>query len=283
MKRISIIGLMAVMLALSACGKQDAQVSGGHGAHEEKHNEGHNEGHNGEQASEEPSKTTAIWTWSSEAPQSNEELKITTRIQTLDGKPVEQFDINHEKKLHLIIVSKDLSYFDHLHPEYNGKGEFEVKTTFPAGGEYKLIADYIPTGDTATTQSEWIKVSGSSEEAAPIRPSEAHSVVVDGVEVTLENDHPQAGEEFELDFKLTDASNKQPITDLEPYLGAVGHVVILSEDTERYLHVHPMDEKASGPDAKFMTTFPQAGIYKIWGQFQRNGKTFVSAFVVEVE
>lgn len=110
--------------------QKDAQVSGGHGAHEEKHNEGHNEGHNGEQASEEPSKTTAKWTWSSETPQSNEELTISTQIRTLDGKAVEQFDINHEKKLHLIIVSKDLSYFDHLHPEYNGKGEFEVKTTF---------------------------------------------------------------------------------------------------------------------------------------------------------
>jgi Cu+-exporting ATPase len=279
MKRILLAGLMAAMLVLAACGKQDAQVAGGHGAHEEEHSEGHS----GEQAKEESPKTNAIWKWSSETPKSNEELTITTQIQTLDGKDVEQFDINHEKKLHLIIVSKDLSYFDHLHPEYKGKGAFEVKTTFPAGGEYKLIADYIPTGDTATTQSEWIKVSGSSAEAAPIRPSETHSVVVDGVEVTLENDHPHAGEEFELDFKLADSSNKQPITDLEPYLGAVGHVVILSEDTERYLHVHPMDEQASGPDAKFMTTFPQAGIYKIWGQFQRNGKTFVSSFVVEVE
>ncbi len=75
---------------------------------------------------------------------------------------------------------------------------------------------------------------------------------------------------------------KSCINNLEPYLGAVGHVVILSADAESYLHVHPLDEKASGPDAEFATIFRKAA-YKIWGQFQHNGEILTVPFVVDVK
>ncbi|MGO4180563.1 hypothetical protein AB4Z17_05210 [Paenibacillus sp. TAF43_2] len=292
MKRIYLIGLLAVLVFVAACGKQNKQETDNHGAHgghsqaasPAASSAGEHGAHGGEHAGETKKlETNPVWKWSEETPKSGEKTVITVQIQDTDGKAIEAFDINHEKKLHLIAVSKDLSYFDHIHPEYKGNGQFEITTSFPFGGDYKLFADYIPTGGSATTKSEWIKVEGLAAEQVPIKPSDEHSVIVDGVEITLENNHPEAGKEMELNFKLSDAKSKDPITDLEPYLGAVGHVVILSEDTEQYLHVHPLEEKAKGPDAKFMTTFPSAGVYKIWGQFQRNGKTFISPFVVEVK
>ncbi len=274
MKRITLFVILVALVLLTACGKQTDRTANNHGAHEE----------HGQEASPEASiSTQADWKLSTDSPKSNEETSITIQIQTEDGKAIEEFDINHEKKLHLIVVSKDLSYFNHIHPEYKGNGKFEIATSFPSGGDFKLIADYIPTGGTATTQFEWVKVGGPAVDPTPVTPSKERSVVVDGVEVTLESDHPEAGKDFILNFKLADAQSKEPITDLQPYLGAVGHVVIVSNDVEQYLHVHPMEEKATGPDAKFMTKFPNSGIYKIWGQFQRNGKTFISPFVVEVK
>ncbi|MBH5316324.1 hypothetical protein I6N90_00695 [Paenibacillus sp. GSMTC-2017] len=272
MKRIYLIGLLVALILVAACGKQNKQETDNHSAHGEEHA--------GETKKLE---TNATWKWSEGTPKSGVNTLITVQIQDTEGKSIEEFDINHEKKLHLIAVSKDLSYFDHIHPEYKGNGQFEITTSFPSGGDYKLFADYIPTGGAATTKSEWIKVEGNDVEQVPIKASDEHSVIVDGVEIELENNHPEAGKAIELNFKLSDATSKDPITDLEPYLGAVGHVVILSEDSEQYLHVHPMEEKAKGPNAKFMTTFPNSGVYKIWGQFQRNGKTFISAFVVEVK
>jgi Cu+-exporting ATPase len=220
--------------------------------------------------------------WSTENAQAGEDTTIRIHIQDENGKPVDKLDINHEKLLHLIVVSKDLSYFDHIHPEYKGNGEFEIVHVFPHGGEYKLIADYKPTGGNDTTETEWVHIEGTSADAVPLEPDHAHSKVVDGVEVTLVNDHPEAGKDFELTFRLTDAKTKEPITDLEPYLGAVGHVVILSENTEQYLHVHPIDEKAKGPEAQFATIFPNSGLYKIWAQFQRDGKILTVPFVIEV-
>ncbi|MBW5445367.1 heavy metal translocating P-type ATPase [Cohnella sp. CFH 77786] len=225
--------------------------------------------------------TEAVWTVN--RANAGEDAEIRIRIRDGSGNPVEKFDIEHEKLLHLIIVSKDMAYFNHIHPEYKGQGEFTITNRFPSGGEYKLIADYVPSGGSKTTQMEWIKVEGDAAEPVPLTPDQTHSKVEDGVEATLQNDHPKAGEEFELNFTLADSKTKDPVTDLEPYLGAVGHVVILSADTERYLHVHPLDEKAKGTEAKFATEFPEPGVYKLWAQFQRGGKVFTVPFVFNVE
>ena len=85
-----------------------------------------------------------------------------------------------------------------------------------------------------------------------------------------------------LTFTIKDEKTKEPITNLQQYLGAAGHVVALTEDAEQYLHVHPMEEKATGPDAKFMTTFPKGGIYKLWGQFKHENELLIVPFVIEV-
>lgn len=246
------------------------------------HGESGHDGTSGHGGAAEAVSTVAKWTLSADEPQPNEETTVTIRVETAAGDKVESFDINHEKKMHLIAVSEDLSYFDHLHPEYEGSGEFKVRTKFPRAGRYKLIADYIPSGGSATTNTEWIEVAGASAEKQAIEPDEKLDRTADGYRVELTVDPLKANKEAMLTFKLSDASSGEPIDDLEPYLGAVGHVVILSADTEKYLHVHPMDEDAKGPVAEFMTEFPESGVYKIWGQFQRNGKTFVVPFTVKV-
>lgn len=260
-------------------GKQENAPKADQAATEEKKQDSH--GHGNDKDGKASMATDAVW--STENARAGERTTVRIHIQDEKKEPVQNFEINHEKLLHLIVVSKDLSYFDHIHPEYKGSGEFEIATTFPAGGDYKLIADYVPAGGGKTTRTEWIKVEGASANNVPLKPDREHSKVEDGVQVTLENDHPQTGGEVELAFKLADANTQEPITDLEPYLGAVGHVVILSEDTEQYLHVHPVDEKAKGPEARFVTSFPGAGIYKIWAQFQRNGQLITVPFVVRVE
>lgn len=220
--------------------------------------------------------------WSAERARAMEDTKLRIRIRDEQGKPVERFDIEHEKLLHLIVVSKDLSFFNHIHPEYKGGGEFEIVTSFPSGGEYKLIADYVPSGGSKTTATEWLRIEGDARPAVPLQPDRQHAKIEGGVKVALQNDHPAVGEEFPLNFLLTDAETNEPVTDLQPYLGAVGHVVILSENTEQYLHVHPVDELAQGPEARFVTSFPSAGKYKIWAQFQRGGKLITVPFVVEL-
>jgi len=236
-------------------------------------------GHGGGGGSEAAMNTVAEW--NVDNAEAGAEAKVTIVVRDEAGEPVERFDVNHEKLMHLIIVSKDLSYFDHVHPEYEGNGTFAIEAAFPKGGEYKLIADYVPTGGGTETETTWIRVEGPTEEAVPLAPDRQHAKTVDGLTVILENDHPTANQEYEFAFRLTDAATSEPVTDLEPYLGSVGHVVILSEDTEEYLHVHALDETARGPEARFSTTFPRQGVYKVWAQFQRDGRVITVPFVIE--
>ncbi|MFJ8258299.1 hypothetical protein ACIQ4Z_13610 [Peribacillus asahii] len=215
-------------------------------------------------------------------PASEKGTRIRLHI-TNNDEPIHDFEVNHEKLLHLIIVSKDLSYFNHVHPEYKGKGVFEIENEFPAGGEYRMVADFKPSDGSSMSKMEWIHVEGKNSQPAAVVVDNHLEKSVDGKKVTLSVD-PQleAGKELTLKFTLMDESTNQPVTDLEPYLGSIGHVVVFSEDGERYLHVHAVDDQGSGPEAVFETTFPESGVYKIWGQFQKDGEVFTVSFVIRV-
>lgn len=263
---------MVLAVALVACGNTNNHEN--HGAPSPDPHAGH------KTENKSAMQTHSIWKTTIQKPNTDGEIQI--QIQDHSGKPVSDFDINHEKKLHLIIVSEDLSYFNHVHPEFKGNGEFTIDTKMPKPGKYKLIADYIPKGGEQTTQTHWITLEGTAKKEL-LKPETSFVKVADGKEVTLSFEQDlKVNQETMLTFKIKDAASKQDITNLQPYLGAIGHVVILSENTEQYLHVHPMDEKTTGPDAKFHTTFPKSGVYKIWGQFQHDGKVFTVPFVVNV-
>jgi hypothetical protein len=213
---------------------------------------------------------------------SDQATKITLTI-TNNDEPIRDFEINHEKYLHLIIVSKDLSYFTHVHPEYKGDGVFEIENKFPVGGEYRMVADFKPADGGSMSKMEWVKVEGEAAELKEVTVDNSHEKIIDGKKVTLEFD-PQleAGVPSTLKFTLTDENTGQPISDLEPYLGSIGHVVVFTEDGERYLHVHALENQGSGPEALFETNFSSSGIYKIWGQFQKDGQVFTVPFVINV-
>lgn len=244
---------------------------GTHGAHAE-HGTGHGTSSN---------EYKAVFQFDG-AVKAGSEADLTIHI-TDRGQPVQQFDVNHEKLMHLIIVNDDLSYFEHIHPDYLENGSFTVNTIFPAGGKYKLFADFVPKGASGATLSEWVTIPGEEHPQTPVKPDTNLVQQVDGKRVELSLSNTLSNEEVVLTFEFQDAATKQGIDNLEPYLGAVGHVVILSADAEQYLHVHPVDEGGTGPRAEFATSFPKSGIYKIWGQFQHKNKVITTAFVVEIQ
>jgi hypothetical protein len=207
---------------------------------------------------------------------------IHLEIKKKDGGPIDEFEVNHEKLLHLIVISKDLSYFNHVHPEYKGGGVFEITNDFPAGGEYRLIADFKPSGGDSMTKMEWVRIEGNIAKPVPVVPDTSMDKTFDGKRVKLTIDQLAPNKEVALTFSFTDAKTGQPVTDLQPYLGSIGHVVILTEDGEQYLHVHADEGQGTGPTALFETSFPKSGTYKIWGQFQRDNQVFTTSYVVNV-
>ncbi|WP_274366181.1 hypothetical protein [Paenibacillus thermotolerans] len=286
MRRNIVISILSIALiaVLAACSSQTA--SQGDGGHEHGHDAGAGEhggdGHSHDGAGGEAQALQAIFSFPSGTPKPGADTELSIRIQDDSGTSVNDYDISHEKLMHIIIVSRDFSFFNHIHPEFRGNGTFTVSTQFPAGGDYKIFADFVPKGGSAATISKWVEVGGGKADETAIVPDGSLVKTVDGKEVELSIDNLKANADATLTFTIRDEATKEGIDNLEPYLGAVGHVVVLSEDAEHYLHVHPMDEKTSGPDAVFMTSFPHAGIFKIWGQFQHEGEVFTVPFVVDV-
>lgn len=272
MKRLMMsLIILALVAFVTACSSSSSNTASEHAGHDMAH-------------MEETEKIMVHMNWklTSESLVPNQETTLTIKVRGHDTPYIEDFDVIHEKKMHLIVVSKDLSYFAHLHPTYEGKGVFRVALNVPQAGEYTMFADFKPTGSAQVAERHTMTAVGT----APV----AKSLVVDntivkemaGKNVALAIDTLQAGEEATLTFSFKDMLTGKPVKDLEQYLGAIGHVVIISADTQKYLHVHPADDSEKGPTATFMTTFDTPGLYKAWGQFQHKGEVFTVPFTLEV-
>ena len=214
------------------------------------------------------------------APAAGKPVKLTFTPSIIEkpGQAV-PLDVVHEKKLHLILVSNDLSWFDHQHPEYNGAG-MELTYTFPKGGNYLLYADYKPAG--AGHQVEKLPVNVSGTPARAVTYSAAKTTVnVDGYEVSLR----PAGEKWVTNnvLHITGLVKKDgkplDVTAFENYLGAKAHVVMVGLEDKGYEHVHP-NVNAGAFDLH--TQFAKPGIYRMWLQFQTGGKVHTADFVLNV-
>lgn len=213
-------------------------------------------------------------------PQAVTYTNLVLQIKDDDDTPVKRFDVLREKLVRLILVRKGLDEFAHLHPTVDASelitGEFE----FPKAGKYRLFADHQPQDKSPAVAVGELTVVGDYTPAAPLLPNTSKDVTVEMIKAHIE---VLPGEqETKVRFKFVTAAG-QPIGDLQPYLGAMGHLVIISADSREYVHAHPLSEAKSAPDGtvEFAAHFPKSGIYKAWGQFQRNGSVFTFPYVVE--
>ncbi|WP_410635217.1 hypothetical protein [Amycolatopsis sp. cmx-4-83] len=191
-----------------------------------------------------------------------------------DGRPVTAFDVEHEKKLHLIVVRRDTSGYRHVHPELAPDGTWSVPLTLPAAGSYRAFADFAPTGGKPMTLGADFSVAGDYQ-PVPFAPSRVANV--DGYRVELTGDLV-AGKTSPL--TLTVGRDGVPVTDLQPYLGAYGHLVALREGDLAYLHVHPEGNPGAGPEVKFAAEVPSAGTYRLFLDFRHGGVVRTAEFTL---
>jgi hypothetical protein len=200
------------------------------------------------------------------------------------GKPVRSFTLLHERLLHLFVVSHDLSYFAHVHPEIREDGTFEESVTLPRAGAYRLIADFAPEGGAPQLLQKTIVTAGyrGSLRAGDPPPVDAADKTIDGLRVALAASEPIAGREQLLTFEVKDAATGKAVSDLQPFLGAPGHLLIVGSDLLTAAHSHPVAELsgAAGPEVVFQVLFPREGVYRMWVQLQRAGRIVTAPFTV---
>jgi hypothetical protein len=204
------------------------------------------------------------------------------RITGPDGREVTAFDVEHEKRMHLIVVRRDTAGFQHIHPTMGADGTWTVPLTFAQAGSYRAFADFAPTGGEATTLGVDLAVPGDFR---PNAYQPATVAVVDGYEVRLDGDLVP-GRTSEVTLTVTKGG--APVTDLQPYLGAYGHLVALRGGDLAYLHVHPDGEPGDGktkpgPSVTFYAEVPSAGAYRLFLDFQHGGTVRTAEFTVTTE
>jgi hypothetical protein len=205
----------------------------------------------------------------------NEENKtLVMTLEDISGNPVTDLEVNHEKRLHLIVVDEHLDQYHHLHPDETAPGQFEIASQLEEG-TYKAFVDIKPKNlDNEVQPISFIVGNPDTDDHShgSLEVDQKLEKTIDGNKVTLSTTPLVVNEPVTLTFDVHGAK-------LEQYLGALGHVVILDEQGEEYLHVHPLEEE----NPVFETQFSQPGIYKIWAEFQENGKVTTYPFVVEVK
>ncbi len=190
-------------------------------------------------------------------------------------------DVEHTKKIHLIIVNDDLSWFDHIHPEYNADGSYSVKEKFPTPGKYTLFADYKPSGGNHVVDNLNVTVTGTASIAKKYGADKLTGSAGDGFSVSLT---PTGGKfltnmAMHINGVVMLNGKEVDVTTLEDYLGAKAHMVVVSLADKKYLHVHPSVE---GGKFDLHTTFDKPGVYRGWIQFQSKEKIYTSDFTMNV-
>jgi hypothetical protein len=202
------------------------------------------------------------------------------RILGPDGAAVTAYDVEHDKRMHLIAIRRDTSNFRHVHPEMAPDGTWTVPLSLPDAGSYRVFADFKPTGGEGVTLGVDVSAAGAFEPRAyePSRVAE-----VDGYQVRLDGDLVPGKASS---VRLTVSKDGAPVTDLEPYLAAYGHLVALREGDLAYLHVHPEGAPGdgrtpAGPEIAFVAEVPSAGGYRLFLDFQHDGVVRTAEFTVD--
>ncbi|MGC5617691.1 heavy-metal-associated domain-containing protein [Georgenia sp. Z1491] len=208
------------------------------------------------------------------------ELSLT--VTGPDGMAVTDFEVEHEQELHLIAVRADGQHFRHVHPEMDDEGTWSIPWQWDGAGSYRVFADFVPadTGEGLTLSTS-VQVAGDYNPGPATEP--VTETTVGGFDVSVEGSLT-AGEASELTMTIT--RDGEPVTELEPYLGAFGHLVALRNGDLAYLHVHPHGDEpqageTSGPEIVFEATAPTPGRYLLYLDFQIDGEVHTAPLVID--
>ena len=227
------------------------------------------------------------------------------------GELVQDFAMVHQQRYHLFVVSQDMQHFEHIHPVQGSDGTWSIDVVLPRPGYYKVLSDFVPGGGTAQFIARPLVTTGYTgnlvAESARLVPDTNPTKVVGDLSATLSYAPATfvAGLYGHLNYYLTDTGTGRPVTDLQTYLGAFGHTLILSEDMVDYVHSHPIDLTAGfddesspmlfmipmgvdpetlrgGPEVTFDGLMPRPGRYRAFTQFRWRDEIHTFAFTFDV-
>lgn len=199
--------------------------------------------------------------------------RLVFSIET-GGSNVEEFDLTHERRMHLILVRRDFQGFQHLHPDQKANGSWSVQGSALKPGVYRMFADFSVEGESLTLATD-LFVAGDFE-PKPLAPVTGVADAGDGYEVEIESADAAEGGTVPVEFTVR--RNGKEVEGIEPYLGADGHLVALREGDQAFLHTHPEGAPGESGPIHFQVDYPTAGRYRLFFQFKHRGSVHTAEF-----
>lgn len=232
-------------------------------------------------------------------PKAGEQLTLNFKVvHPGTGETMKKFELVHDMPYHLFVIGQDMEYFQHIHPQLTDDGTWTIQLVLPKPGYYAVLSDFLPSGGSSQFLTLPLVTAGYTGDlmagSAHLVPDVVQTKTVDDLKATVSYDpiSLEAGSYGHVTFYLTKADNDQPVTEIQTYLGAFGHMLIMSEDMIDYVHSHPVDnpspelgnpeELRGGPTVMFEGLMPKPGRYRAWAQFRYHDKVYTFANTFEV-
>ena len=239
----------------------------------------------------------------SPAPVAGQPVELAFAIRyAKDKKLVQQFETIHERLFHLLMVTEDLSWFEHQHPVRGKDGIFRKTWTFPRPGKYILYADFTPADGDNQVKPLPITIGGGPEQTHALTPDRKRVKQVGDyrVELQLRPGMVRMEKPTVLTYIVRDRQGR-PLRNMQPFIGAPGHLIAISQDGKEVVHTHAIHGSAArpreqgavhvtpamssekGPAFSFKLTTPTGGLYKTWAQFMHNHRVLTVPFTFHVQ
>lgn len=210
-----------------------------------------------------------------------EVVLVFTPKDNLNSTAVVELQETHEKLIHVIVVNEELSWFDHIHAEPDGTGAYKVNKTFPVAGKYLVYADYKSTIGGAQTDRLELHVEGDRNISSHHQHPAKIKTETDGYTLAIPDGMSLKTGSVNLPIVLEKDGKKVQRTEIEDYLGAVAHIILINQDDKEFIHIHPASSNISPIHAHADINKP--GLYRMWVQFQTDGRVHTADFTLDFQ
>jgi hypothetical protein len=201
--------------------------------------------------------------------------------------------------IHMIVVREDLSVIIHRHPKVGPNGAVRQPIVFPKPGSYRVLVDAYPnlSGPLRNFQlTENVRVAGAYR-PQPLPPPTSIDRV-GGYTVTLHGaGHLKAIDPIYVTATVVDAAGR-PVK-FVPWYGALAHAIFFRKGSLDYFHTHVCSPNATGCTSilggtravgrsskpgrlNVVVLVPLPGTWRLFLQFQANGKVLTAPFTLHV-
>jgi hypothetical protein len=230
-----------------------------------------------------PDPAAAEYDFQAKAVSGGRPLRLDLTFARADGSTPSPFIVTHERELHLFVIRDDMTSFAHVHPVAVGAGRYSVNLDETEAGQYRVFADFVPADAPPQLLQQSISVGRrgrpQTHNGGRIAPGSVQSA--GDMRVTLEAEEVRVGTPALLTFTFADQQTGTPIDDLEPFLGAAGHLFLTDPDFQMASHSHPLEETRSAR-VRFLVRFPDQAAFRLWLQVQRRGEVVTTSWLINV-